>query len=546
MKYTLLAALIFIMSYASAQTTPVYRNNLSKLVTFNIRQQTVRSALQEISTAGNFYFSYNGKLIRQDSLVSLNASRMPVREVLDKLFNGKVDYKETGEYIILRYAVNHFTIEPEDITTAENQYAISGYVVDTRSGKRVKQASVYEKRLLQSTLTDEQGFFSLRFKGRHEEVILTASKETYRDTSLVFLSDIHIGPRAYADPDKEKGFMFSNAMENLGISRFLLSSKQRIQSLNISNFFAHAPVQASLLPGLSSHGMMSGRIVNKASLNVLGGYTAGVQGAEVGGLFNLSIGDVKSFQAAGLFNAVGGKVEGFQAAGIINAVQNRVDGMQAAGVVNIVNGTVEGMQTAGVGNIAAGRLRGTQVASVFNYAGNMEGVQIGLVNLSDTLSGTAIGLLNLSRNGYKKLVFYANELINANLALKTGNANLYSLLFAGKNYVKNETIGTFGLGFGHDFVFGKSFALGTELTGQYLHLGNWNQTNLLARFQTQVQIRLFKGLSLFGGPAYSYYTSRGQVNAAAGYKQDIVPTKHYDFDLNNKGWWGWNAGISLF
>jgi hypothetical protein len=580
MKYKIILFLLFLSHITLAQTSSSsYRNNLSKLVTFNIKQQRVRDALQEISSAGDFYFSFNGKLINQDSIVSLNVQRMPVRDVLDKMFDGKVAYKESEEYVILRYAVNHFTIEPENITTAENLYLISGYLVDTKTGKKVKQASVYEKRLLQSTLTDDEGYFSLRFKGEHKEVVLTASKETYRDTSLVFLSDIKIEPQSYDDPDKERGTIFSNVIEDLGISKFLLSSKQRIQNLNVPNFFANTPFQASLLPGLSSHGMMSSRIVNKVSLNVLGGYTAGVDGVEVAGLFNLTIGKVTSFQAAGLFNAVGGDVEGtqfaglinydkqnvsgYQGAGILNVVSGRlngvqtagignvvsreVDGIQVAGIGNIASRSVKGLQIAGVGNIASRKFKGTQIAGIFNYAKNHSGLQIGLINLSDSTSGTAIGLLNISKNGYKKLSFFSNDLVNANVAIKTGNANLYTLLIAGKNVSDTAKVETIGVGFGHDFVFSKHVSIETEMTTQYLHLGNWDYANILMRFQANLEIKLFKGFAIFGGPSYAYYNSDAPIGSSAkGYKQNVVPAKHHKFSGNNQGWLGWNFGVTLF
>ncbi|MES2652027.1 MAG: hypothetical protein V4663_09810 [Bacteroidota bacterium] len=580
MKYKIILSLVLFANLALAQnTTSTYRNNLSKLVTFNVKQQSVRNTLQQISTAGNFYFSFNGKLINQDSLVNLNVQRMPVRDVLDQMFDGKVDYKENAEYVILRYAVNHFTIEPENITTAENLYLISGYIVDTKTGKKVKQASVYEKKLLQSTLTDDDGYFSLRFKGDHKEVVLTASKETYRDTALVFLSDIKIVPQGYNDPDKEKGTIFSNAIEDLGISKFLLSSKQRIQNLNVPNFFANMPFQASLLPGLSSHGMMSSRVVNKASLNVIGGYTAGVEGVEVAGVFNLTIGKVKSFQAAGVFNAVGGDVEaaqfagvlnfnkqnvkGFQAAGVSNLVAGNLDAVQTAGVANIVNKEVRGVQIAGVtniasrgakafqiagvGNIASRDFTGTQISGVFNYAKNFRGLQIGLINVADSSSGTSIGLVNLSKNGYKKLSFFSNDLINANAAIKTGNANLYTLLVAGRNYSDTARIETIGIGFGHDFVFGKHLAIETEMITQYLYLGNFDYANILTRFQANLELRVFKGFAIFGGPSYAYYNSDAPMGSSAkGYKQNVVPIKHHVFNNGNQGWWGWNVGITLF
>ncbi|SFH01212.1 STN and carboxypeptidase regulatory-like domain-containing protein [Pedobacter insulae] len=560
MKHKIILFLLLLSNFAWAQG---YRNNLSKLVTFNIKQQRVRDALQHISTAGNFYFSYNGKLINQDSVIDLNVQRMPVRDVLDRMFAGKVAYKESEEYVILRYAVNHLTIEPENITTAENLYLISGYIVDTKTGKKVKQASVYEKRLLQSTLTDDEGYFTLRFKGEHKEVILTASKETYRDTALVFLADIKIEPQGYNDPDKERGTIFSNTIEDLGISKFLLSSKQRIQNLNIPNFFANTPFQASLLPGLSSHGMMSSRVVNKASLNVLGGYTAGVDGVEVAGLFNLTIGKVNSFQAAGLFNAVGGDVQGtqfaglinydrqnvggFQAAGIANSVSGNLNGVQIGGIGNLVRKDVKGVQIAGIGNMTTSKFTGTQIAGVFNYAKKHEGLQIGLINLADSSSGTSIGLLNLSKNGYKKLSFFSNDLVNANVALKTGNAKLYTLLIAGKNFSDTANIETIGIGFGHDFLLGNRLAIETEMITQYLHLGNWDYANILMRFQANLEIKLFKGFAVFGGPSYAYYNSDAPTGSSAkGYKQNIVPAKHHKFSGNNQGWWGWNVGVTLF
>lgn len=589
-----------------------YRNNLSKLITYTANKQRVKDVLRQISSSGNFYFSFNGKLINQDSLVNLNVQRMPLREVIDEMFDGKVDYKENAEYIFLRYAVNHLTIAPENITTADNLYLISGYIVDTETGRRVKQASVYEKKLLQSTLTDDDGYFTLRFKGDHKAVTLTASKETYRDTSLIFLADIKILPKGYDDPDKEKGTLLSNAIENLGISKFLLGSKQRIQNLNIPSFFANTPFQASILPGLSSHGMMSSRVVNKASLNVLGGYTAGVDGAEVGGVFNLTIGKVKSFQAAGVFNAVGGDVKaaqfagvvnydkkdvkgfqaagvynsvggnlqaaqfagvlnlnkkgarGFHAAGVANVVEGNFEGFEAAGVVNAVRGTsagiqigglfnfarqkASGMQISGVGNLAFNAFKGTQISGVFNYAKKFKGLQIGLINLADSSSGTSIGLLNLSKNGYKKISFFANDVVNANVALKTGNANLYTLLLAGKNFSDTANVETVGVGFGHDFVFSKHVAIEAEMITQYLYLGNFDYANILMRFQSNLEIKLTRGIAIFGGPSYVFYNSNGPFNGASseGYKQQIVPEKHHKFSGNNQGWWGWNVGITLF
>lgn len=576
MKIKIALFLLCLANLVRAQTS-VYQNNLSKRVTFSARQERVGDVLRKISNAGNFYFAYNGSLINQDSLVNLNAKGQPVREVLDAIFDGKVDYRENESYIILRYAVNHLTIEPENITTAENLYMISGYVVDTKTGKKIKQASVYEKKLLQSTITDNDGFFTLKFKGEHPSIILTASKETYRDTALVFLSTINVKPEGYNDPDKEKGTFFGNALEELGIGRFFLSSKQRLQSLNISSFFANTPFQASLTPGLSSHGMMSSQVVNKFSLNVLGGYTAGVDGVEIGGVFNLNKGDMRVVQLGGVFNIVGRNVEGVQIAGLHNAVQGsiraiqvsgllnqvkqNVEGVQVAGLVNIVSGNLHGaqvsglgniasrqangVQLAGLGNIASRTMRGIQLSGLFNYAKNNKGFQLALVNASDTSSGTSLGLINLVKTGYHKLSFSTNETINANIAYKSGNANLYTMLLGGYNFSDTAKVISFGLGMGHDFILGKTFSFATELSAQHLYLGNWHYANMLYKGQLNVQFKLFKGLSVFGGPSYNYYVSKAPLGSSGnGYKQQIAPNRHQNIG-SHKGWVGWSAGITI-
>ncbi|WP_316804429.1 hypothetical protein [Pedobacter nototheniae] len=577
MRFKVFFLLFLICGFCAAQNPVVYRQNLSKLVSVTVKQERVSNILQMLSKAGGFYFSYNGTLFHQDSLVNISVKNTPVREVLDKIFDGKIDYKESDEYIILRYAVNHLTIEADNISSNDSQYAISGYVVDTKTGNRVKQASVYEKRLLQSALTDNDGHFSLRFRGLHSSVILTASKETYRDTALIFLADVNIKPGTYDDPDKERGAFFSNTFGGRGLWKFLLSSKQRVQNLNIPTFLAQTPFQASFTPGLSSHGSMSSSVVNKVSLNLLGGYTAGTDGIELAGAFNLNKGDIKKFQMAGLFNVVGGSVKGVQLAGVYNDVNINMDGVHTGGIYNRVKGKVRGVQVAGVGNVAgkdlkgvqlaglvnvskntsgfqvsgavntnSGRLRGAQMAGLVNYAKKMDGFQLGIVNLADSSSGVSIGLINLFNNGYKKINIYTNEVTNTNISFKTGNANLYSLFIAGKNFSDTAKVISFGFGLGHDFVLNKRYSVAVEGTIQSLYVGSSDYVNNLYRFQAHFQANILKEWALFAGPAYSYYKSNMPMGGAGkNYKQEIAPGKHHNFDNGAQGWLGWNAGITF-
>jgi hypothetical protein len=340
------------------------------------------------------------------------------------------------------------------------------------------------------------------------------------------------------------------------------------------------PFQVSLIPGISTHGSLNSQVINNFSLNIFGGYSGGVRGVEVGSLFNLDKKDVKYLQAAGLFNIVGGAVTGIQAAGLNNTVLDSVKGLQAAGINNLVtgkfvglqaagvynhvSGTMKGFQVAGVGNFArknvagaqvAGvanfsnkEMTGVQIAGVINYAKKLKGVQIGLINIADTSEGYSIGLINFVWKGYHKLSFSTNEVLNTNVAIKTGNRKLYSILQAGMDWgSSDEKLYSFGYGVGREINIGKTFSINPELTSQYLYLGSFDYLNLLNKMHANVNVKLGKYVSLFAGPSFNVYYSDQSIKLS-GYKSADLPPGYKKFDFGDKvtGWIGWNAGINFF
>ncbi|NEU10156.1 hypothetical protein GZH53_17665 [Flavihumibacter sp. R14] len=588
-KVILVLIILGFVSGSYAQHTS-YLPNLYKRVSLDISRQPVGDVLDQISKRGDFYFSYSGNAFNRDSLISLNVKNQTVRDVLDKIFLGTVDYRESNNYIILRSTLLHFAIEPDLITTDSRHYLITGKVVDVYTGKTVPDASVYEKQLLVSTLTNEDGYFRMRIRGDLQSVVLTVSKEAYRDTSIMFLSTVTIKPEGYVYKDEDYSGYTSNIVERLGLGRFLVSAKQQIQSLNIPGFMASSPFQASLLPGISSHGMFSSQVVNKASLNVFGGYTAGVNGIEVAGLFNINKGDVKHVQLAGLTNLVGGSVRGFQAGGIgnsvldsvrgfqaggiMNDVRKNMDGWQAAGILNhvrkdfkgvqvagisnIVSNKVRGVQLAGIGNVAKNmdglqisaisnvarhEMQGMQIAAIFNHAKKMNGVQIGLINYADSSSGVSVGLINWVNKGYHKVSLSSNDVFNYQAGIKTGNAKLYSILIGAATFKEGEKVYSAGLGFGHDFIFNNRLSASMEISSQGLYLGNFDAANILSRAQLNAQVKIVKGISLFAGPAYNIYYTDPNVSSAEGFKKRIGPVS--SGNKSPRGWLGWSAGITF-
>ncbi|MBS4066500.1 MAG: hypothetical protein KGZ74_18205, partial [Chitinophagaceae bacterium] len=314
---------------ASAQTI------LNKSITVQVNKQRLDNVLEIISNNGNFYFSYNSSIVKRDSLVSLNFTNKPVREVLNYLFNNRYDYIESGNYLILRRKAITIAATVKQSPTEDKNYYLAGYIIDEFTGERLNNASIYEPDQLASDLTDGQGAFTLKLKSRYKTATITVSKDSYKDTTLTiqpklnqqliislrpqdhFTTMITVSPEDYFLPDTIEvklptGETVTYTKEDTikvqrsWIGRFLLSSKQRMQSINLGKFFTTRAFQISLIPGLSTQGKLSPQITTAFSVNVLGGYTGGVSFVELGGLFNITKTNVKYVQAAGLLNLVGG------------------------------------------------------------------------------------------------------------------------------------------------------------------------------------------------------------------------------------------------
>jgi len=586
--------------------------NLQKNVSLEVNNQRLDNVLEILSNKGDFYFSYNSSIIKKDSLVSFRASNKTVKEILSLLFNTTYEFRESGNYIIIRKAPIRMTLVTQKGVTEEKIYSVSGYVYDEQSGAAINEASIYEKTILASAMSNEEGFFKIKLKSSKSGTAeLTVSKEFYEDTTVKIQprfdqqvsitmmpvempgSNVVITPEDYLVPDSLKIITDTTQTANslvltdsikvqqTGVGRFLISGKQKIQSLNLKNFFATRPFQVSVVPGLSTHGQLSSQVVNNFSLNIFGGYTAGTNGLEIGGLFNIDKKEVKYFQAAGLFNSVGGEVKGFQIAGINNLVQDSVEGMQAAGINNFVTGKmsgfqaagiynhvsdsvkgvqvagvgnfskekVSGVQIAGVSNISNREMNGVQIAGVINYTKKLRGVQIGLINIADTSAGYSIGLINIIIKGYHKLSFSANEIQNFSAAFKTGNSKLYSILQAGLNASDSNKVYSFGYGLGSELSLNKkkTLSINPEISCQYLYLGSWDYTNLLNRFNLNLNVKLGKYVSLFAGPSYSVYVTN-QDFGFSGYRFPLPPSDYNTTKFSSKvtGWFGWNAGINFF
>jgi hypothetical protein len=134
-----------------------------------------------------------------------------------------------------------------------------------------------------------------------------------------------------------------------------------------------------------------------------------------------------------------------------------------------------------------------------------------------------------------------------NLAFKSGNGKLYSILVLSAKSEDSTKAFAVGYGLGREFKLSRHFTLNPELTSQVIFLGDEFVNNNLTRLNLQFNILITKYLSFFVGPSFNVYFNDPASRFGLKFK---YPSSHFpQFDLwgdNTKGWIGLNAGISIF
>lgn len=543
---------IFSAGYSSAQEVPV----LEKRLSISAQNERIDSFLKRLSQEAGCVFSYSSSSLEVEKTFSGSFSQRPLREILEVVFEGKVQFKQKGVYVIL-------TPKPPDT----KEVIISGYVVD-ESGQGIRDATIYDPITLQSSTTDEYGYFRFEVKNpAAENFELIINKRDFSDTLLIEekTSFQKILLKAEEVDLEEVGKSLASSAKE-----FWFWTKNSVGQLNSENVrdTLRRDFQLSLVPFVGTNRKISGSVVNDYSLNFLGGYSGGTSKAELGGLFNIDRGDVQSVQLAGLVNQVGGKVSGFQMAGLANSVWAGVDAVQLAGLVNFSVGEVNGVQVAGVLNLNTSSLNGTQVAGLANYSQQdvtgaqvsallnvgrkVNGSQVALFNYADSISGAPVGLISFVRKGYNTIEIGGNEVLPLNLALRTGTRSFYNILFAGMRPEPSDSLTwSFGYGVGTSPKLGKKTFLNLELSSEQLNKGNVMAMNLINKLYLGFDYQPAKWLGLYAGPTLNYrvydssYKEHPDLFAYSDPK--IQSEKFYSTnDIGTQLWWGFRAGMRFF
>ncbi|MEI6682090.1 MAG: carboxypeptidase-like regulatory domain-containing protein [Bacteroidota bacterium] len=158
-------AVLFLLlaTAASAQVTLLEKN-----ITIPKQNTTLYQALNLISQHADCLFIYDSETLESDRRVKLHADRQPLGKVLDNILaNPRLAYKVVGKHILI-YKTKRDTIPPgrmqQEIPGTEitRFITVSGHIFDRENKAAIPYATVgiVEENL--GTITNSDGFFSLR------------------------------------------------------------------------------------------------------------------------------------------------------------------------------------------------------------------------------------------------------------------------------------------------------------------------------------------------------------------------------------------------
>lgn len=409
----LFVVLLLVFTTASAQ-----QSILQRKITMDVKNLRLDKTLDVIALQGNFNFSYNAAILRSDSLVTLRAIDQPVAQVMKMLFRDRFVFTEKGNHLIITQPVNK-PVAASPKKKNNTGYLVTGYVTDVSTGTRLAYASVYDTVSLTTTYSDSNGFFKLFLKNAPASpASIAVSKRDYLDTVIVVepvnMQQLQIGlspepfPAALAVTASPGELPF---FEERRWMRYATTYRQRLAARNIHDLTGLRYSQVSFVPGFGTSGALSSTMTYRFSLNVVGGFTGGVDGVEIGSVFNINRNHVKGFQAAGFLNAVGGNVQGAQVAGFMNLNYGKMQGVQAAGFMNLGRDTLTGVQLAGFLNFSYKNAGGFQAAGFMNVApkSNKLSQAAGFLNVADTAMMQAAGFANVARVSGPQVAGFSNS-----------------------------------------------------------------------------------------------------------------------------------------
>lgn len=475
-------------------------------VSLKLKNEAVNIAMNAVSKQTAMEFVYNPQIINTNRIVSVDMANENIDKAMALLLDDLYTYKIKGKYIVIiseknitdKHSVKELFKKELERKVENNLNSSSGTSI--ASGLSISRSKKPVSEKLELAMTPQ-----ITNNIKDDATMLKKA------ASLIALSALTVMPIDAQTNKKEV--------------------VEKVKTVKVKEEFntglEKSLVQLSFLYPLSTDGTRTKDKEYKFSLNMLGGITGGVSGAELGGLFNINKQDMRGLQMGGIFNITGGQSVGLQMGGIFNSAKisrgaqfggifnhaQESSMVQVAGVSNFTKGNSTA-QFAGVANFAKGNST-VQMAGVTNIAYNVgaqfavvniakkSGFQMGIVNVSETDDGAMLGLFNyVKKGGLLEVGISGNDYITGAVNLITGTDRLYSILSMG---VYKDHLST-GFGVGTRLQIKESASgVQLELMHNQLYKNNFKNKGLDASLE---QFRAFyshrKGkFNFYGGPTFN-------------------------------------------
>jgi|GEM_PF-2575773 len=563
-KYFLFFTAVVLLAYpAVGQNSP-----LARAISISFSNLSLAQALQQIEISSGQRFSYNSDILPADARVSIVAKNKSMEKVLSSMLGQDYYFKSSGKYIIILQK-----IKAGQSSATEQSFRISGRIVDAKTNLAVPLATVYDMASMASAVSDKQGSFSFWITPRTTYIGLRCCRAEYLDTV------------AFVNPSQQTSIVFRILPKEATITRLNkitpqvilhtdsieFSLAKRILSddmlLNSSNVIIPDKriAQFSFFPGYGTNQLLGGAVVNHISINLLGGFSKGVSGFEVGGLFNINKlnmdgaqfsglvnmtgKNVRGLQVAGLMNLSGGNFHGVQGSGLCNLGADTVHGLQLAGLYNECKSSLHGLQVAGGVNMSKAKDGGSQIAGLLNYSPHPR-FQLGLINVADTSDGMPLGAINIIKHGYYSFSMHVDETQTGHLLFSMGTSKLHSIL--GLSNRPNQDNHDWGIcfGLGTHLMQQSRLSLTVEMLNSIINtFGSFDSTTVSrCNITAALSLRLGKRVYFSAGPSVNCFIASSTDESVDAFIKDAIPGDSWHYASSRTrfdGWLGYNLGLRI-
>lgn len=320
-------------------------------------------------------FAYNVDLIDVNERYSISEGETSINKILSEVCQSKFDYKVVGKHIVLLPA------EKPKKKKAFPLITIRGNIKDSKK-QQLSGVVVYEVGSSTAAISDANGY-RLQIRPKKESISIHYKYRDLLDTVIQLSSqsqtyNLELSSSLPEEINRLPGRSLNQISDSLGsiddvfwVDVFVPKGDSYYLSKN-SDISESSTFQLSIFPFFGNNGFESGLYVNRISLNIIAGYSRGVDGVEVSSFASICRGDVSGCQMSGFANVAGGRLHGVQTAAVSNYMVGGVSGIQLAGLSNSTRFRLNGIQLSGGFSSSMVNANAIQVSGGANYTQGCE------------------------------------------------------------------------------------------------------------------------------------------------------------------------------